>query len=192
MHDGDVWNPPPSPRRKPRIPLLEPVGLSPEQVEARNAGVRAMVAAIREQYAHNWPATGVGRARARALPWPECWEDHPGFVAELRMLKTWHDAIEAGEAEGGHREARDWLTYLRTDIASDAREIMRLCRYGHIDIAAPRTPPQPVAPGPPSLPWQEPADVPPSAAPVVRDWAGYFTTTRPPVGPAMERDLVEL
>lgn len=141
MRNGDPWT---SHRAYEGIALLlwpEP-DVAPAIAEARDAMLRAWVAMVRDQYAHLWPAPGVlvGRDLSRP-PWPDCWERHAGFVAVLRFLKWWADAIEAGEAPGGYREARDWLVFLRHGLAPTVHDISgRTCRHGHLDPGEARGP----------------------------------------------------
>jgi hypothetical protein len=159
----------------PHISLLErdDLTISPKIAAARDAALRTFVERIRRQYACWWPGGPVDR-RSPARPWPECWEQHEGFVAALRLLKSWHDALEDGDADGGYREARDWLHYLRDDIGGMVRVISgRTCRYGHVDPATEEHDPVPEMQAAPPLPGQAPAPTPP-AAPVHPGWTAFL------------------
>jgi hypothetical protein len=159
----------------PRISLLERnnADISPKIAAARDAALRTFVSEVQRQHGYWWPPGPVDR-RSPARPWPECWEQHEGLVAALRMLKSWHDALEDGEADGGYREARDWLQYLRDDIGGLTRVISgRTCRYGHVDPATEEPVRGPEIQAPPPLPGQAPPP-PPPPTPVHPGWTAFL------------------
>jgi hypothetical protein len=165
-----------SPQAAPRISLLErdDPDISPKIAAARDAVLRTFVGLIHRQHIYWWPDGPVDR-RSSARPWPECWEQHEGFVAALRMLKSWHDALEDGEADGGYREARDWLQYLRDDIGGMVRVISgRTCRYGHVDPATEEPDRGPEKQAAPPLPGQAPPPAP-RPAPVHPGWTAFLS-----------------
>jgi hypothetical protein len=149
MGNSEPWMPGERTDGRPRIRLLSRVdtGITPQIAHARAEVLRAFVAQLCGEFAHLWPqpgtvAPGPVERRTNLQPWPVCWELHPGFVAVLWLLKEWHDALEDGKAEGGYREAADWLQFLRTEVVTLVRDISgRICRGGHVDPA--RTPPPP-------------------------------------------------
>jgi hypothetical protein len=181
------------PRRKSaRLDVFnaDPAGSSASASEARREALRTFVDRVRITYAHLWPATT--HARSLAKPWPSCWEDHPGLVADLQYLKDWAAAIAAGDIEGDAYGARDsWRRYVHTLLVDDVRAISgRTCRHGHVDPTW-RTPdPEPDIPEAPPLPGEVRPVPTASAAPEAArtDWAEYFAGSdwrrvdEPPVG----------
>jgi hypothetical protein len=111
--------------------------ISPELAAAEWDQLRAFVAEIREEYGFWWPVGARPSKGSTAWPWPECWDQHAGFVSALRLLQSWDQELATGQAEGGPREGRDCLLYLRDDIGGMVRVISgRTCRYGHVDVTA--------------------------------------------------------
>jgi hypothetical protein len=129
------------------------------------------VAMLRAFYAHLWPSnTSVKGSRSPARPWPSCWAQHPGLVADLRMLKSWADALAGGEVKGdAHAASADWRRYVHTLLVDDLRAISgRTCRHGHVDPSQEPPARGPEVRGAPPLPGQPHAafsDPPPDLHP---------------------------
>ena len=147
--------------------------MSPELATAEFDQLCAFVSQVREEYGFWWPA-GRPSKGSTAQPWPGCWDRHAGLVSALRMLQSWHHALETGQADGGHREVRDCLQYLRDDIGGMVRVISgRTCRYRHVDVTAEPRPLDREPLGAPPLPGQSPAGPPPQP-PAPNTWRTVF------------------
>lgn len=96
--------------------------------------LRRWVAAIRVAYPHLWPdRPGEDEAPRRVLrkPFPRCWEQHPGTVSDLCVLRTWHDGLRDGtEWAGGVQGWHEFRVFLDR-VADDLQTIARLCAAGH-------------------------------------------------------------
>lgn len=186
MPGGDDLTTPPSPSRRPRITLV----LNDDDLAPVDALLRDWVLRLLRQYGDHWPATVSAGVRSPAHPWPQCWEEHPGFVARLRALKRHHDAMATGTAEGDPFLAvYNWFGFLRNEIAVAAERISgEICRSAHVpDPALVRPEPAREAPVAPPLPGQEqPATVKPDTAPRPDPWAGFISGARPPCGTSRE------
>ena len=121
--------------RRPTVSLL-PGQREDAAEQARREVLRAFVDRLRRDYAHLWPEQMTPGVRATSGPWPDCWEQHPGFVAQLQFLLDWHTSLETGDAGGGYLEAADWHRFLEHSIVASVHAIsQRICKLGHRDPA---------------------------------------------------------
>jgi hypothetical protein len=162
-----------APRKRTRLDLFsgDPAGSSPDAADARRRALRDFVERLRTTYSHLWPANA--NARSFAKPWPDCWEEHTGLVADLQYLKDWAAALAAGDIEGDAYGARDsWRRYVHTLLVDDIRAISgRTCRYGHVDPTKRAAESAPDIPSAPPLPGQvQPASRAPAHAASLADW----------------------
>ena len=192
MPAGDGGSTPPPSARIPRITLV----LEDDDRAPVDAVLRGWVLRLVRQHADHWPAVVSAGVRSPTHPWPGCWEEHPGLVARLRVLKRHHDDIAAGTANGDPFLAvYSWFDFLRNEIAVAAHIISgEICRSAHVPdpgLARPEPKREPAVA--PPLPGQEqqPATVKPDTAPQRDPWAGFISGVRPPGGDTHERGPVE-
>lgn len=151
-------------------------GLEPRLHDAREAVFQEFVATLRRMYPHLWPSKVTAGVRSTSRPWPACWQQHPGLVADLRHLQGWAAALAAGEVKGDAYSAWDsWRRYVETVLVDNLRTISsRTCLHGHVhDSGEPAALPERETPSAPPLPWQpRPTSAPP--APVPTGWRDGF------------------
>jgi hypothetical protein len=101
-------------------PLAEWHELSPGELIAEWAGLRAWVTWLRDRYELS--------VEERL---PRCWALHPGLVEELWALKAWREEIYNSGQAGMGQAARYWHVELRQVIQAAATMYAAGCRTGH-------------------------------------------------------------
>jgi hypothetical protein len=109
-------------------------GLPDAEVQAWWLDLSRWVDGIRISYPHLWPEPRTDSepvTRFRPRPFPRCWAQHPGVVADLCVLRTWHDGLGEGiEWAGGVQGWHEYRVFLDR-VADDLQTVARMCVPAH-------------------------------------------------------------
>jgi hypothetical protein len=100
--------------------LVEWHEMTPGQLAAEWAGLRAWVAWLRDRY----ELTVEERL-------PRCWAQHPGLIEELAALRAWRAEIWSSGQPGTGQAALYWHSELRRVIQAATTVYAAGCRTGH-------------------------------------------------------------
>ncbi len=121
--------------RKPGPLGLPRRSLSRAEQQAQEAELDLWVAQLQAWFEDYWPPAPKGPRefqRVRDLPWPRCWRQHHGLVADLIALKAWSDALlQVGGDEAAAKSWMEWTSTVQHLLAPRIQRLARLCQHRH-------------------------------------------------------------